>query len=70
MTIFDLHHNVLEDYSAFVRSFILIADDDIRKYVHQQLEGGHLWPDFLLQVSPAYARAAHGGQRVGFEKMR
>ncbi|RME60138.1 DEAD/DEAH box helicase, partial [Candidatus Parcubacteria bacterium] len=57
-TIFDLHRNVLEDYSAFVRSFIHIADDRIRDFVHRQLDDGHLWPDFLLQVSPAYARIA------------
>ncbi|MGB9606232.1 MAG: DEAD/DEAH box helicase, partial [Bryobacteraceae bacterium] len=58
MTIFDLHRAVLDDYSAFVRSFIHIADPRIRDFVHQQLDDGHLWPDFLLQVSPAYARAA------------
>jgi len=56
MSIFDLHAAVLEDYSAFVRSFITIADPRIRQFVEQALsEQGHLWPDFLLQVSPAYA---------------
>jgi len=68
MTVFDLHANVLDDYSAFVRSFIHIADPRISEFVEQALnQQGHLWPDFLLQVSPAYARedsvdelAAHG----------
>ena len=58
MTIFDLHRSVLDDYSAFVRSFIHIADDRIRAFVQKQLDAGHLWPDFLLQASPAYARTA------------
>lgn len=42
MTIFDLHTAALEDYSACVRSFIHIADDDIREYVHQQVDDGHI----------------------------
>lgn len=58
MSIFDLHTAVLSDYSNFVRSFIHIADERIRQFVFEQLNDGHLWPDFLLQVSPAYKRAA------------
>ena len=58
MTIFDLHREILTDYSDFVRSFIHIADERIYEFVKQALEeDNHLWPDFLLQVSPAYARA-------------
>ncbi|MGQ9875737.1 MAG: hypothetical protein ACUVSL_10790, partial [Chloroflexus sp.] len=57
MTIFDLHSAVPNNYRAFVRSFLHIADDDIRAFVDQALEEeSHLWPDFLLQVSPSYER--------------
>jgi hypothetical protein len=59
MTIFDLHAAVLSDYRDFVRSFIHIADARIRDYVERALdEEAHLWPDFLLQLSPAYQRGA------------
>lgn len=59
MTIFDLHSAVLREYRDFVRSFLIIADERIRQFVDQALdEQAHLWPDFLLQVSPAYERAA------------
>ncbi len=58
-TIFDLHGRVLSDFGAFVQSFLVIADERIRQFVQQQLvEAAALWPDFLLQVSPAYANGA------------
>lgn len=57
MSIFDLHNNVLNDYRDFVRSFLTIADERIRAFVDRALdEETHLWPDFLLQISPSYQR--------------
>jgi Lhr-like helicase len=59
MNIFDLHTNVLTDYSDFVRSFFTIADERARQTVEQALiEEARLWPPFLLQVSPSYERVA------------
>ena len=59
MTIFDLHSDILTDYRDFVSSFIHIADERIRAYVERALdEEAHLWPDFLLQLSPSYQRGA------------
>jgi ATP-dependent helicase YprA (DUF1998 family) len=59
MSIFDLHAQVLADYRDFVRSFFIVADERARQFVEQALvEEARLWPDFLLQVSPAYARPA------------
>ena len=59
MSIFDLHAAVLADYRDFVRSFFIVADERARQFVeHALVEEARLWPDFLLQVSPAYARAA------------
>ena len=57
MTIFDLHSAVVDDYRDFVRSFFTIADERTREFVERTLvEEAHLWPDFLLQVSPSYER--------------
>ena len=59
MSIFDLHATVLTDYRDFVRSFFDIADPRARAFIDHALEDErHLWPDFLLQVSPSYARVA------------
>ncbi|MCS6927667.1 MAG: DEAD/DEAH box helicase, partial [Candidatus Binatia bacterium] len=58
-TIFHLHSAALQDYRDFVRSFILIADERARAFVDQSLgEEGHLWPEPLVQLSPAYASGA------------
>jgi Lhr-like helicase len=58
MNVFDLHSKVLADYGDFVRSFFTIADDKAREYVDRALiEEARLWPDFLMQVSPSYARS-------------
>jgi len=57
MSIFDLHATVLTDYRDFVRSFFDIADPRARAFIDHALEDErHLWPDFLLQVSPSYPR--------------
>lgn len=59
MSVFDLHSQVLADYRDFVRSFFTVADDRAREFVERALvEEAHLWPDFLLQVSPSYVRTA------------
>jgi len=55
-TIFDLHSAVLADYRDFVQSFFLIADDRARAFVERSMEEeGHLWPEPLVQLNPAYA---------------
>jgi len=59
MPIFDLHQQVIADYRDFVQSFITVADARAREYVERALvDEARLWPDFLLQVSPSYARTA------------
>lgn len=59
MSVFDLHSQVIADYRDFVRSFFVIADERIQGFVDRSLdEEGRLWPEFLLQVSPSYAREA------------
>jgi hypothetical protein len=50
MSVFDLHPAVLDDYSDFVRSFFMVADE------RALVDEARLWPDFLLQVSPSCVR--------------
>ncbi len=58
-TIFDLYAAVLTDYRDFVRSFLSISDERVRKFVEQVLEDeAMLWPDPLVQISPGYATSA------------
>ena len=62
MSIFELHRATLQDYRDFVESFIRIADPRIREFVEENLfEQGHLWPEPLVQLSPAYRRAQTPG---------
>ena len=66
MSVFDLHSTVLADYQDFVRAFFTIGDERARAYVEQALmEEARLWPEFLLQVSPSYARTATVDQLEG-----
>jgi len=58
MNIFTLHEQTINDYRHFVRSFINIADEHIVEFINQELlKKQHLWPEFLLQLSPRYALA-------------
>lgn len=58
-TIFDLHRQILDDYTDFVHSFIQITDDRAREFIEQALmEEERLWPEPLIQLSPAYRRVA------------
>ena len=58
MSIFKLHRATLQDYRDFVESFIRIGDSRIREFVKENLfELGRLWPEPLVQLSPAYRQA-------------
>ena len=57
MNIFELHQCVLEDYQDFVGSFVTIYDERVRDFVGKMLEEERrLWPEPLVQLSPAYKR--------------
>ena len=47
----------MEDYAAYVRSFIRIADAQVRSRVEDELASGLLWPDPLIQLNPAFEPA-------------
>jgi len=52
--VFDLRQRVIGEYADYIRSFFTIRDERIKAKVDQALAAGHLWPDPLLQLSPAF----------------
>ena len=54
MDVFSLRDQLINDYSEYISSFILIRDRRIREYVDQQLASGLLWPEALIQLNPAF----------------
>lgn len=54
MDVFDLRQQVIGEYADYIRSFFTIRDARIKERVDVALAEGHLWPDPLLQLSPAF----------------
>ena len=54
MNVFNLQARLIADYSAYIRSFIQIADERLREYVCQSLDAGVLWPEPLIQLNPSF----------------
>jgi superfamily II DNA/RNA helicase len=53
--IFSLHKSVMTDYADYVRSFVHIANPEIRDAVQNELcQGNKYWPDPIIQFNPAY----------------
>jgi hypothetical protein len=57
MDAFRLRETVVADYAEYVQGFLAILDPRIRAFVDEQLSNGMLWPDPLIQLSPAYQTA-------------
>jgi ATP-dependent helicase YprA (DUF1998 family) len=57
MDIFELRNHIVNEFAAYTQSFLNILDPDIREFVRQELARGKLWPDALVQLSPAYDRS-------------
>ena len=54
MDVFSLRNNVIRDYGTYVRSFLTIRDERIRQLVQEEMDGGFLWPDPLIQLNPSF----------------
>jgi ATP-dependent helicase YprA (DUF1998 family) len=54
MNVFDLRSTLIEDYSAYISSFIRIRDPKIKAYVDESIDQGLLWPDPLIQLNPTF----------------
>jgi len=57
MDVFQLRGNVVSNYSDYIESFLNILDPKIKDFVDAQLASGVLWPEALIQLSPAYQAA-------------
>jgi hypothetical protein len=58
MDVFELRDRVIDDYKAFVTSFMSIKDPRIQDVVDQELADGLLWPEPRIALNPAYAQGA------------
>ena len=54
MDVFKLNQQLVDDYSAYIQSFIRIKDDRIRQTVDTELRNGLLWPEPLIQIGRAH----------------
>ncbi|MCH8962800.1 MAG: hypothetical protein IH820_16180, partial [Bacteroidetes bacterium] len=54
MDVFSLRDRLIEDYAAYIRSFINIKDERIRATVAAKMDAGLLWPEPLLQLNPSF----------------
>ena len=54
MNVFALRDRLVDDYAAYIKSFIVINDKNIREYVENSLSSGLLWPDPLIQLNPSF----------------
>ena len=57
MNVLEVHKEIICDYDRYIRSFISISDEEIRRTVDEELSKGKLWPEPLLQFNPAYKSA-------------
>jgi len=54
MNVFQTHSHIVSDYATYIRSFLKIADPQIRAVVEGELNQGKLWPEPLLQFNPSF----------------
>jgi len=54
MNIFDVHEQIINDYSSYIESFVNIKNDFIRKKVENEISSGKLWPQPLIQFNPFF----------------
>ncbi|MCM8747074.1 DEAD/DEAH box helicase [Thermomicrobium sp. CFH 73360] len=58
-SVFELHRRVLQDYQDFIHAFVIARDPRIQQEIRRLLlDQQHLWPEPLVQLSPAYQRDA------------
>jgi len=57
MDVFDLREALIEEYSAFARSFTKIRAADLREPIDRAYEEGRFWPEPLVQINPRYKLA-------------
>lgn len=58
MNVFEFRNRLIEDYRAYITSFISIRDPRIQERVEQDLTAGLLWPEPRIALNPAFAPGA------------
>ena len=58
MDVFSLQSSLLDNYTAFAKSFTNICAKDIREQVHAIYAKNRFWPEPLIQVNPNYEPGA------------
>jgi ATP-dependent helicase YprA (DUF1998 family) len=66
MDVFKLREQTIGEYAKYTKSFLQIRDQTIQKYVDEELAKGKLWPDSLVQLSPAYDTAENIDELVKY----
>ena len=61
MDILRTHSAIVQDYEAYIKSFLNISDGRIRHEVEEALRSGKLWPSPLLQFNPSFEIAGNVG---------
>jgi ATP-dependent helicase YprA (DUF1998 family) len=54
MDVFDFRNRLIDNYGAYINSFINVQDPRIRQYIQDSLQAGHLWPEPLIQLNPSF----------------
>jgi hypothetical protein len=54
MDVFALDRALVDDYSAFARSFTNVKADDLQQSIEDTYRTGRFWPEPLLQLNPHY----------------
>ena len=69
MDIFRYRAELIGDYSAYVKGFLGIQDDQIGQFINSRLDGGFLWPEPLVQLNPAFVEGPTIDELVDQKKL-
>lgn len=58
MNVFELRNRLVTEYADYVKSFVEIRDERIRRLVEAELDAGLLWPEPIVQLNPAFEPGA------------
>jgi len=58
MKAFDTHRIITKEYKDYLKSFVSIKDDNIRKKVNEAFSDDRIMPEPLLQFNPSYATSS------------
>jgi hypothetical protein len=54
MDVFDFRNRLIDEYGAYINSFINVQDPRIAQYIQDSLAAGQLWPEPLIQLNPSF----------------